>query len=68
MYPIDAEKMADSVDTDQTDPQDQSDLGLQCCPDLSVPIHCILMYIAMQYMLIRWYYSKTHGLQFGGTV
>ena len=32
MHPIDAERMANSADLDQTAPMEQSDLGLHCLP------------------------------------
>ena len=32
MFPNDADSMANSVDPDQTAPQEQSDLGLHCLP------------------------------------
>ena len=34
-FPKDADGMANSVDHDQTVPQEQSDLGFPVCPDLS---------------------------------
>ena len=32
MHPKDAEEIANSVDPDQTAPEEQSDLGLHCLP------------------------------------
>ena len=43
MHPKDADRIANSVDPDQTAPVEQSDLGLHCLPDLSVQKLRIIM-------------------------